>query len=49
MNPGAYPKAHVDVNLSSDDDIVTTWKPNASAGQKAPAGDDVGDDGSSSA
>jgi hypothetical protein len=39
----------VDVNLSSDDDTVTTPKPNVSAGQKALAGDDAGDDGVTSA
>jgi hypothetical protein len=39
---GAYPKARVDINLSSDDDTVTAPKPNVSAGQKAPAGNDAG-------
>jgi hypothetical protein len=42
---GAYPKAHMDVNLSSDDDIITASKPDTPTGQKGSAGDDTGDDG----
>jgi hypothetical protein len=38
----------VDINLSSDDDTIIASKPNAPTGQKVLAGDDAGDDGSSS-
>jgi hypothetical protein len=39
----------MDVNISSDDDTVTTPKPDVSVSQKASASNDVGDDGASSA
>jgi hypothetical protein len=39
----------MDVNISSDDDTVTTPKPDVSVSQKASAGNDIGDDGASSA
>jgi hypothetical protein len=37
----------VDVNLSSDDDIITASKPDVSVDQKASTGNDVGDNGAS--
>jgi hypothetical protein len=39
----------VDVNLSNDDDTITTPKPDVPAAQKASTGNDTGDDGASSA
>jgi hypothetical protein len=46
---GAYPEAHVDVNLSNNDDTITAPKPDMSTDQKGAAGDDAGDDGVTSA
>jgi hypothetical protein len=41
---GAYPEAHMDVELSSDDDVPVA-KPDAPANQKVQASDDTGDGG----
>jgi hypothetical protein len=49
MNPGAYPGARMDVNLSNDDDVEPTPKPDVSAILKGSAGDDARDDGVTSA
>jgi hypothetical protein len=49
MNPGAYPEACVDVNLSSDDDAEPEPKPDASTVLKGSADDDDGYDGVTSA
>jgi hypothetical protein len=39
---GLYPKAHIDVEVSSDEDIVFRLKPNVSADQnRASASDDA--------
>jgi hypothetical protein len=47
---GGYPKVHIDVELSSDDDDddVPTSKPDAPVDQKVQAGDDTRDGGASS-
>jgi hypothetical protein len=47
MNPGAYPEARLDINLSSDDEIVHPPESDAPADQKVQAGDDVGGVGAS--
>jgi hypothetical protein len=39
----------VDVTLSSDDDIVHLPEPDVSADQKVSSGDDIGDNGATSA
>jgi hypothetical protein len=41
--PGAYPEAHVDVTISSDDDTTHLPKPDASVDQKVSTGDDTGE------
>jgi hypothetical protein len=46
---GAYPEAHVDINLSNDDKTVHPPEHDAPANQKVLAGDDIGDVGASSA
>jgi hypothetical protein len=46
---GAYPKAHVDATLSSDDDTVPLPNSDVSGDQKMPAGNDAEDDGATSA
>jgi hypothetical protein len=48
LTEGAYPKALVGVNLSSDDETVHLLGPNALADEKVLAGGDVGDDGATS-
>jgi hypothetical protein len=45
----AYLEAHVDVNLSSNDDTITVPKPDVLADQKTLAGDEARDDGVTSA
>jgi hypothetical protein len=48
MNLGAYPEVRLDINLSSDDEIVHPPVSDAPADQKVQAGDDVGGVGASS-
>jgi hypothetical protein len=45
VNPGAYPKARVDVTLSSDDNIVHLPEPDAPVDEKVSADDDAGNNG----
>jgi hypothetical protein len=45
VNRGGYPEACVDINLSSDDEVVHPSMPDAPTDQKMPAGDDGSDEG----
>jgi hypothetical protein len=46
---GLTPEAHMDINLSNDDETMHPLEPDALATQKVPVGDDAGEKGATSA
>jgi hypothetical protein len=46
---GLTPEAHMDINLSNDDETMHPPEPDALATQKVPVGDDAGEKGATSA